>query len=180
MAEPFIGELRIVSWNFAPKGWALCNGQILAIAQNQALFSLLGTTYGGNGTTSFALPDLRGRAPLHVSGQFVAGQKGGEVNHTLIVNELPSHNHTASANTSVAATSNSNNAVATSALGQTIGTPASGAAFPVSLYGSGAASTALAPQTISTAGSSQPHPNMQPYTVLNYIIALVGIFPSQN
>lgn len=185
MAEPFIGELKIVSWNFPPRGWAFCNGAILAINTNQALFSLLGTTYGGNGVTTFALPDLRGKAPVHVGtlsggGNYAWGQTGGETDHTLITGELPTHVHFASGNNTVAATENSNTATAATSLGQSIGTPASGTPFTVNMYGMGNPAGFLAPETIVPAGGSQPHSNMQPYLVLNYIIALQGIFPSRN
>jgi microcystin-dependent protein len=185
MGEPYVGELKIVSWNFAAKGWALCNGQILAIAQNQALFSLLGTTFGGNGTTTFALPDLRGRGPVHSGtmpggGTYVPGQRAGETSHTLLVSELPLHPHTASGNNTVDAATNTNTATASTSLGQSIGTPPTGPAFTANMYGSGTPTVALAPQTIVPAGGNQPHDNMQPYTVLNYIIALVGVYPSRN
>jgi microcystin-dependent protein len=185
MGQPYVGELKIVSWNFPPKGWALCNGQSLAIAQNQALFSLLGTTFGGNGVTTFLLPDLRGRGPLHAGtmpggSTYIPGQRAGESSHTLLVSELPLHPHTASGNNTVDAASNTNTATSSTSLGQSIGTPPTGVAFTANMYGSGTPTVALAPQTIVPAGGSQPHDNMQPYTVLNYIIALVGVFPSRN
>ena len=165
MADPFLAELRIVSFNFAPKGWALCNGQFLPINQNQALFSLLGTTYGGNGQTTFALPDLRGRAAFHVGSGFTQGQAGGEVAHTLTIQEMPQHIHFGNAATS--------DGDVPTAAGNMLGAFNNG-------YGGAAALTSLIPASISNVGGSQPHENMSPYLVLNYVIALIGIFPSQN
>lgn len=165
MAEPFLGELRIVSFNFAPKGWALCNGQQLPINQNQALFALFGTTYGGNGQTTFALPDLRGRAAFHLGDGLTQGQAGGEVAHTLTLQEMPQHIHFGNA-----ATADGD-----------VPTPAGSmlAAFNNG-YGGPSALTSLIPASISNVGGSQPHENMSPFLVLNYIVALQGIFPSQN
>jgi len=165
MAEPFLAEIRIVSFNFAPKGWALCNGQFLPINQNQALFSLLGTTYGGNGQTTFALPDLRGRAPFHMGSGFTQGQAGGEIAHTLTISEMPAHLHFANAATS-------DGDVPTPA-GNMLGAFNNG-------YGAPAALTPLNPASLSNVGGSQAHNNMSPFLVLNYVIALQGIFPSQN
>jgi len=166
MGTPFMSEVKIISWNFAPKGWALCNGQFLPINQNQALFSLLGTTYGGNGQTTFALPDLRGKVPIHMGGGFDEGQAGGQTAHTLTLSEMPAHNHILQGSSNVA------DFVAPSS------TTMAGAGT-VSLYATGALTTLL-PQTITNAGGSQAHENMQPYLVLNFIIALQGAFPSQN
>lgn len=166
MSDPFIGEVKIVSFNFPPKGWAFCNGQLLPINQNQALFSILGTTYGGNGQTNFALPNLQGRVPFHFGGGFVLGQAAGEAAHTLIQNEIPAHFHALQASTS-AATSNLPS-------GNTLATPAT------PLYGPATSPTTLTPTTLASAGGSQPHNNLQPYLVLNFVIALVGIFPSRN
>lgn len=165
MAEPFLGEIRIVSFNFPPKGWALCNGQFLPINQNQGLFSLLGTTYGGNGQTTFALPDLRGRAPFHMGSGFTQGQTGGEIAHTLTISEMPAHLHFANAATS-------DGDVPTPA-GNMLG------AFN-NAYGAPAALTPLNAASLSNVGGSQAHNNMSPFLVLNYVIALQGIFPSQN
>jgi microcystin-dependent protein len=165
MSTPYLGEIRIVSFNFAPKGWALCNGQTLSIQQNAALFSLLGTTYGGNGIQTFALPNLQASMPMHVSSSFAQGQAGGEVNHTLVLNELPSHTHAAQG---VAATASS-----ASATGNTW------AAAIKNPYGA-ASNTTLAPAAVTSTGGSQPHNNMPPYLVLNFVIALTGIFPSRN
>lgn len=165
MAEPFLGEIRIASFNFAPKGWALCNGQLLPINQNQALFSLFGTTYGGNGQVNFALPNLQGRMPIHFGNGFTQGQVGGAPAHTLTLNELPSHIHFANA-----AQADGDTIVAT---GNMLGAFNNG-------YGSPAALTSLNAATLSNAGGSQPHNNMSPYLVLTFIVALQGIFPSQN
>ena len=166
MAEPFLSEIRIFSFSYNPQGWAKCDGQLLPINQNQALFSLLGTTYGGNGQTNFALPDLRGRVPIHVGGGLVLGQKAGEETHTLIVSEMPTHTHQAKA----------------SANGPTVPPPtsnfwASNTGFTP--YGT-TGDTAMSPQAIGNAGGSQPHENRSPYLTLNCCIALQGIFPSPN
>lgn len=180
MGTPFLGEIKIVSFNFAPQGWVLCNGQLLPINQNQALFSLLGTTYGGNGQTTFALPDFRGRVPMHFGDGQTQGQAGGQAAHTLTVAELPTHIHTIAVDSATAATSNSGTATSNSVLGQSIGTPPTGASFPISMYGTNAPAAGLAPATIGLSGGSQPHENMQPYLVLNFAIALQGVFPSRN
>ncbi|MGQ7945869.1 phage tail protein [Flavobacterium sp. WC2509] len=169
MAEPFLSETRIMSFNFAPKGWALCNGQLLPINQNQALFSLLGTTFGGNGQTNFALPDLRGRTPIHFGNSFTLGQKGGEEAHTLTINEMPIHQHILN-NTNQAVSSN------IPAAGNSLGNTA-----PNQVYNtSGQNPVAMNSASISNVGGSQAHLNMQPYLTLNFCIALQGIFPSQN
>lgn len=166
MSEPFIGEVKVISFNFAPKGWAFCNGQVLPINQNQALFSLLGTTYGGNGQTTFALPNLQGRMPLHVGNGFNQGQSAGETAHTLTVAEMPAHTHSGSGNTAANAAAVANNFWAANSL---------------SSYATGASpNTTMHPSAIGNAGGSQPHDNMPPYLVLNFIIALQGIFPSRN
>jgi microcystin-dependent protein len=163
MSTPFLAEIRIISFNYAPRGWAMCNGQILPIAQNQALFALLGTTYGGNGTTSFALPNFQGRTPLHPGAGFVLGQQGGEEAHILSISEMPAHNHPVSASSAPASVgSPANNSW-----------PAAAAAYALS------SNTSMNPASISSTGSSQPHNNLQPYLVLNFVIALQGIFPSQ-
>src|SRR4051812_33181774 len=159
MSTPFMSEIRIMSFNFAPQGWALCNGQLLAISQNQALFSLLGTMYGGNGQTNFALPNMQGRIPVHFGQGFSVGQTGGEEHHTIGVAEMPAHRHIAQGTTS-----NADSPIPTGNL--------LGAAN--NMYGSPNAGnlTALEPSSITSAGGSQPHENMQPYLVLNYCIAL--------
>ncbi len=164
MAEPFLAEIRMVSFGFPPRGWALCNGQFLPINQNQALFSLLGTTYGGNGTTNFALPNFQGRSPIHFGAGFSLGQVAGEENHTLTSVE---HQHT---HTVVASSNQANQA-----------SPASGYFSSVSSASfSSTPNTSMAPQTVSSTGGGQAHPNMSPYSVLSFVIALQGIFPSQN
>jgi len=180
MGTPFMSEIKIISWNFPPKGWAFCNGQFLPINQNQALFSLLGTMYGGNGQTTFALPNLQGRVAMHMGNGFTEGEAGGEIAHTLNIQEMAAHNHTIGADSTTDAKSNSNTATTNSIFGQSIGTPPTGASFTMSMYATAAASGALAPQTIGNNGGSQPHPNQQPYLVLNFVIALQGAFPSQN
>jgi microcystin-dependent protein len=167
MSEPFLAEIRLMSFNFAPKGWAMANGQFLPINQNQPLFALLGTTYGGNGQTTFALPDLRARVPMHMGNGHTLGERGGEAAHTLTISELPQHIHFANA-----ATSDADNA-----------TPANNmmAGFNNGYRGAaGASLTPLDPSTLSSVGGSQPHENQQPYLTLTFCIALQGIFPSQN
>jgi microcystin-dependent protein len=173
VSEPFMSEIRIMSFNYPPKGWAMCNGQFLPINQNQALFALLGTTYGGNGQTTFALPDLRGNVPLHEGGGHTLGEKAGEQNHTLTQSELPAHVHDFSANTCVQSAS----------ANATVGPPTNNywANHGKTTYSTGGVSTAaMSPQAVGNYGGSQPHTNMQPYLVLNFCIALQGIFPSQN
>jgi len=168
MADPFLGEIRAVTFAFAPKGWALCNGQLLPINQNQALFALLGTTYGGNGTTNFALPDLQARVPLHASAAHVLGQSGGEAQHTLTVAEMPGHTHAPAAR----AQNGDNPSPAGRAWGLR----------PADETYASASSTlvAMSPQAIAQTGGGQPHENRPPFLVLNFVIALQGIFPSRN
>lgn len=166
MSTPFLSEIKIVSFNFAPKGWALCNGQLLPINQNQALFSLLGTTYGGDGRTTFGLPNLQGRIPGHMGNGFTLGEVGGETAHTLNVSEIPTHIHVANANSTLATgTTPANSFWATQ----------DHAAYNATTDGS-----KLAAGAVGNTGGNQPHENMSPYLVLNFIIALQGIFPSQN
>ena len=165
MSEPFLGEVKIFSFGFAPKGWSLCNGQLLPINQNQALFALLGTTYGGDGRVNFGLPNLQGRVPFHTGSGLSLGQSGGETAHTLNISELPAHTHVPVGN------SNSANAASP------------GGNLWASLTGGGylqTANTAMNPASILPTGGSQPHDNMSPYLTLNFCIALQGIFPSQN
>src|SRR5438093_863724 len=169
MAEPFLSEIRIVSFGFAPKGWALCNGQLLPINQNQALFALLGTTYGGNGQTTFALPDLQGRTPIHMGGGHTLGEEGGEQAHTLSIPELPQHLHVLNAR-SIPSTTNG-------PPGSSLMLSESTSAF---LYSPSANLQAMAPNAVANVGGSQAHLNMQPYLALNFCIALQGIFPSRN
>jgi microcystin-dependent protein len=168
MAEPFLSEIRIMSFGFPPKGWALCNGQLMPINQNQALFSLLGTTYGGNGQTNFALPDLQARTPIHLGNGHFLGGKAGEQAHTLSISELPTHAHAWNA-VNVPATSSNNNSTLT--LAQSVQS---------NLYSAPTNLQVMAPNTVGNTGGSQPHVNMQPFLVLNFCIALQGIFPSQN
>jgi microcystin-dependent protein len=165
MSEPFLGEIKVVSFNFAPKGWALCNGQLLPISQNQALFALLGTTYGGNGQTTFALPDFRGRLPIHQGAGHVAGERAGTPSVTVTMQQMPAHSHTLQATAQNGATANPVNAF----LGSVN-----------NAYGPPASLTTLSPGTVTNAGGSQPHNNMMPFLVLNFVIALQGIFPSRN
>ena len=168
MAEPFLAEIRLMSFQFAPKGWAACNGQLLPINQNQALFSLLGTTYGGDGRVTFALPDLRGRVPLHRGGSQQLGQVGGEQAHTLTVAETPSHTHTVNGTTTQATTPSPGTGV-------TLATSAGAAAYQVP-----EGLVAMSDSSLSPVGGSQAHNNMQPYTTVGFCIALQGIFPSPN
>jgi microcystin-dependent protein len=165
MSQPFISEIRIMSFAFAPKNWALCNGQTLQISQNQALFSLLGTTYGGNGQTTFQLPNLQARVPIHLGAGFFEGQAGGEESHTLTVQEMPPHTHQLNGSAT--------NADVVTPVGNVL-------AQSSQLYGPPAQLTTLHDSTYPTAGSSQPHQNMQPYLALSFCICLAGIFPSRN
>ena len=181
MSTPFLSEIKIVSFNFAPKGWALCNGQLLPINQNQALFSLLGTTYGGNGTTTFALPDLRTLVPAHLSSSYPQGVVVGEYSHTLIQTEMPQHLHFLKADATHAGDTNVATAATGNSFGQTYGKPSSGAPISFNMYSTTLTPAApMAPQALGTAGGSQPHENRQPFLVLNICIALQGIFPSRN
>lgn len=172
MATPFLSEIRIFGFNFAPVGWAFCSGQILSIAQNTALFSLLGTTYGGNGTQTFALPDLRGRTPAHQGSGLglttrVEGEVYGTESVTLLPTEIPQHTHTPMAS-SAGATATSPSANVWAAQPDGYYAYASGGGAP------------MQPAALATAGGSQPHENRQPYLVLNFCIALTGVFPSRN
>jgi microcystin-dependent protein len=163
MSEPFLAEIKIVGFDFPPRNYALCNGQLLPLSQNQALFSLLGTTYGGDGRVNFALPNLRGRAPVHEGPDFRLGQSGGEENHTLALTEMPGHQHTVQA-----ASGNGSSPIPT---GNVL-------ASANNVYGPVRDMTSLVTGTVSNAGSSQAHTNMQPWLALNFCIALQGIFPS--
>lgn len=165
MGTPFLGEIRLLTFTFAPKGWAMCNGQLLPINQNQALFSLLGTTYGGNGQTTFALPDLRGRMPMHFDGAHPQGQASGVEESSLTVGQLPAHTH----EVTVAKSANS-----TDPTGGYLAAPTKPA------FTAAAPSTAMEPTGSSQTGGSEAHSNMSPYLTLNFAIAVQGIFPSQN
>ena len=165
MAEPYLGEIRILGFDFAPQGWAACDGQTMQIMQNQALYALLGIIYGGNGTTTFCLPDFRGRVPMHFGSGISIGQKAGEADHTLLQTELPAHTHTVSASNS---TPNQ-------------GLPANNTWAGISKgYGAPAAGVSMGSAALGNKGTSQSHSNMQPYVTLNFVIALWGIFPSRN
>jgi microcystin-dependent protein len=177
--DPFLGEIRMVGFNFAPSGWALCNGQTMSIQQYAALFSLLGTTYGGNGTTNFNLPNLQGRVPIHPGSgaglsPYVIGQNGGTENVTLLSNQMPTHNHLVNVNSQPGINANPTNGI----LAET----ATADRSPVltHTYTTAAATGTLAPSAVSIAGGNQSHPNIQPYLTVNFIIALVGIFPSRG
>jgi microcystin-dependent protein len=163
VAEPFLSEIRLFSFVFAPRGWALCNGQLLPINQNQALFSLLGTTFGGDGRVNFALPDNRGRTPIHVGGGHTLGERGGEQAHTLSISEIPTHLHTLNASPT-----NANTPVPTN----NYPAPA------LNVYHPPSALVPLGASSVANVGGSQAHLNMQPFLTLNFCIALQGIFPS--
>ncbi len=179
MSEPFIGTIQLFAFDYAPKGWALCNGQLLAINTNQALFSVLGTMYGGDGIRTFALPDLRSRTPIGVPLANV-GQVGGQEMHTLTNDEMALQSHTLMADATSPAASNSNVPTSTSVLGQSTG-QGTGGNFELFIYNAGGTpSNALAPQIIGLAGNSVSHENRMPYLVMNFSIALVGVFPSRT
>ncbi|WP_042167111.1 phage tail protein [Paenibacillus gorillae] len=164
-AEPFVGEIQAFPYGFVPKGWAACNGQLMNISTNTALFAIIGVTYGGNGTTNFALPDLRGRVPVSMAPNYPAGQAGGEQSHTLTTQEIPAHNHTLVANSEPATVSKP--------VGSIWGRPS------FNMYAS-SSNTLMSPNALGATGGNAPHSNMQPYLTLNYCIALTGIFPSRG
>ena len=169
MGTPYLTEIKLMSFNFPPKGWAQCDGQLMAINQNQAMFALLGTTYGGNGQTTFGLPDLRGKVPVHFGDSHpVLGEKGGEVAHTLTQSEMPAHSHPVNVDNS---TASSNQPSPTSYLANST---------PPNVYGAFSGVQPMNAAEVGNAGGSQPHENRMPYLVLNFCIALVGIFPSRN
>lgn len=174
MSNPFLGEIRMFGCNFAPRGWAFCNGQLLSITQNTALFSLLGTTYGGNGTTTFGLPDLRGRVPIHFGtgpglSPYSQGQIGGTENVTLLTTQIPAHNHTVNA---VGTGGNQASPVGNLPAVESTGTSQN--------FSNGGVTGQMNAGTINPTGGSQAHPNLQPYQTLNFCIALTGIFPSRS
>ena len=165
MAQPYVGEIRIFAGNFAPAGWMFCEGQLLPISENETLFQLIGTTYGGDGQETFALPDLRGRLPVHQGNGFILAESGGAEEITLTANQIPAHSHPLlAANTLGNDPNPQSNLLAESSI--------------VSMYQSGAANAAMAPASVSSVGGSQPHTNFQPYLCVNFIISLFGIFPS--
>ena len=167
MSEPFLGEIKIISWNYAPPGWAMCNGQFLPINQNQALFSLLGTMYGGNGQTTFALPDFRAKVPMHVSAGHTQGEAAGQSAHTVTMSEMPAHTHFLQGTNNIGTTQN----------------PGSGVILSKSVansFGPGTNLVTMNAGSITNTGGSQPHENRQPFLALNFMIALQGIFPSRN
>jgi microcystin-dependent protein len=169
MYQPFLGQINITAFGFAPKGWALCNGQLMAISQNQALFALLGTSYGGDGRTTFALPDLRGRAAVHAGGGLPPGQTSGAEAVTLSANQMPAHSHVLKATSELANANLPDTAL-----------PAARARGGPTMYVTGTGSpVAMHPASVTVAGG-QPHDNMQPYSVLSFVIALQGIFPSRS
>jgi microcystin-dependent protein len=167
MAQPYVGEIRIFAGNFAPAGWMFCEGQLLPISENETLFQLIGTTYGGDGQSTFALPDLRGRIPLHQGNSFILAETGGAEEITLTVNQIPVHSHPYLGSNSVANDPNPTN--------NTLGESSA-----ISLFQSGAPIAAMAPQSVGSTGGSQPHTNFQPYLCVDFIISLFGIFPSQT
>ena len=167
MSQPFIGEIRMFGGNFAPAGWAFCEGQLIPISENDALFTLIGTTYGGDGQETFALPDLRGRLPIHQGNGFVLGQNGGVETVTLSIQQIPSHNHAMVASKDQADQITGGNGI--------VATPPS-----LSMYFTAPPDTALNPNTMLPVGGSQPHDNFQPYLCIDFIISLFGIFPPQS
>src|SRR5262245_59664091 len=166
MSEPFLSEIKVMSFNFPPKGWALCNGQTLPINQNQALFSLLGTTYGGNGQTTFNLPNLRGQVPIHMGSGHDLGEHAGSTRVTVNIQQLPTHIHFAQATNAAGNSGDGDNNVLAQA--------------GANVYAAFSSAVAMGPSSISNTGGGQPHNNMMPYLVLSFCIALQGIFPSQN
>lgn len=169
-ANPFLSEIQMFSFNFAPRGWAMCNGQLLPINQNQALFSLLGTNYGGDGRVNFALPNLQGRVAMHMGTTHTLGEKGGQESHVVTAGEMPAHIHPAQADAN-AGNANSFNPLSAYPADTT----------PLLAYSSGSGNmVAMSPSMVSNAGGGQAHENRQPYLTINFCIALVGIFPSQN
>ena len=169
MAQPYVGEIRMFAGNFAPAGWMFCEGQLLPISEYETLFNLIGTTYGGDGQSTFALPDLRGRLPLHQGNGFTLAETGGAETVTLTVNQIPAHTH--------ALLATGNNASGTAPATQVF---AASSEVTVSPYGSDAPQITVSPQMVGSTGGSQPHNNFQPYLCVDFIISLFGIFPSQT
>jgi microcystin-dependent protein len=169
MAQPYVGEIRMFAGNFAPNGWMFCDGQLLPVSENETLFQLIGTTYGGDGQSTFALPDLQSRVPIHQGNGFTLAETGGVEDVTLTVNQIAAHTHPMLASTSAATTADpTGNVLATAPLATT---------FP---YGTDNPLTPLAPNAVTPIGGSQPHTNLQPFLTINFIISLFGIFPSQT
>ncbi|URN95133.1 MAG: tail fiber protein [Candidatus Pristimantibacillus lignocellulolyticus] len=169
MSDQYVGEIRMFSGNYAPQGWHFCDGSILSISENEVLYTLLGTTYGGDGRTTFALPDMRGRIPLHTSSNYPLGQMAGTERVTLLQSNMPAHTHTANAN-NVAANSTSNSPVGNFW----------GVSTGITNYQNTVPNVTMSPATVSSVGGNQPHDNIMPSKVISFIIALVGIFPSQG
>jgi len=167
MSSPFIGEIRMFGGNFAPQGWAICDGSLMAIDQNDALFALIGTTYGGDGQTTFALPDLRSRVPVHVGPGFALGQAGGVESVTLTANQIPAHSHVPLANSGTGSQSSPANGLW------------AGSSPSLNEYSTATPSLTMNPATVGQSGGSQPHDNMMPFLSVNFILSLFGIFPSQ-
>jgi microcystin-dependent protein len=177
MSQPFLGEIKMFGGNFAPRNYALCNGQVMSIAQNTALFSILGTTYGGNGVQTFALPNMQGRVPMHWGSgaglsTYVVGESGGTENVTLLQTQMPSHTHLVNATTAAG--------IASSPASALLASPSDSQGGQVTEYATGNPNTTLAPTSIAATGGSQPHANIQPFLCVSFIIALQGIFPSRN
>ena len=166
MSDPYVGEIRMFGGSFAPVGWAICNGQILAIAENDTLFTLIGTTYGGDGQETFALPDLRGRVPLHAGNSFIIGQQGGSEQVTLSTQQIPIHNHPLLASLNIASSTSATNNL-------------TGQVGSIQIYREVAPAAPLSSLAMGPTGGSQPHSNFQPYLCINFIISLFGIYQHQ-
>ena len=164
MAQPYVGEIRMFAGNFAPAGWMFCEGQLLPISENETLFNLIGTTYGGDGQSTFALPDLRGRIPLHQGNGFILAETGGAEEITLTVNQIPAHSHNMLASIDIPTVNTMQNNLTGQAAAK--------------IYRGGGPGSPISPQAVSTIGGSQPHTNFQPYLCVDFIISLFGIFPS--
>ena len=169
MAQPYIGEIRMFAGNFAPAGWMFCEGQLLPISENETLFNLIGTTYGGDGQSTFGLPDLRGRLPIHFGNGFILAETGGAEEITLTVNQIPAHSHAFLCSTSPASSNSPTNQL-----------PALTQAATITPYGTDAPLVQLSPQSVGAVGGSQPHTNFQPYLCVNFIISLFGLFPQPS
>ena len=167
MSQPYVGEIRLFAGNFAPLGWAFCDGQLLSIAQSEVLFNLIGTTYGGDGQNTFALPDLRGRVPVHQGNGYVIGQLGGTENVTLSAGQMPAHQHAMYASTAAASPAHGPAEVL-------------GSSAAMKFYGTGTPNMAMDANALTAAGGNQPHENMPPFVAVNYIVSMFGIFPTQN